>query len=147
MRYLRLMGVSIGVLPAMLGATTVQPDSSSRLPVSGIGTSTTLEIAAVLVGIIMLILILGWLIKRIGRFPTAGKGIVRILGGVSLGPRERVVVLEAGDKRILVGVAPGRVQTLCLLDNGTTEDGLAESYSKRGEFSSQLDAQLQDETK
>jgi len=99
-----------------------------------------------LAGVIILILVLGWLIKRVGHFPSAGKGMVRILGGVSLGPRERAVVLEAGNRRLLVGVAPGRVETLCMLDNTDTEYD-PQAGNSIEEFSSQLDAQLQDEKK
>ncbi len=140
MKYLRLLGVGIGVIPALLVAAPAQSESASKLPVSNIGTGGVLEMAAVLTGVILLILILGWLFKRIGNFPSAGKGMVRILGGVSLGPRERAVVLEAGDKRLLVGVSPGRVQTLCLLDNSVTDESV-------GEFSNKLDEQLQDGSK
>jgi flagellar protein FliO/FliZ len=139
MKLFPLLGVIIGVLPALVGAAPSQSESASKLSASAIGTSTALEMAAVLAGIILLILILGWMIKRIGNFPSAGKGMVRILGGVSLGPRERAVVIEAGEKRILVGVAPGRVQTLCMLENSDVDGEV--------EFSSQLDAQLQDEVK
>jgi flagellar protein FliO/FliZ len=139
MKLLKLLGVSIGVLPALVGAASTQADSASKLPASSIGASTALEMAAMLTGVILLILVLAWLMKRMGSFPSAGKGMVKILGGVSLGPRERAVVLEAGKKRILVGVAPGRVQTLCHLD-GSDEDTI-------GEFSDQLDAQLQSDEK
>ena len=61
---------------------------------------------------------LGWLVRRYGRLPVAGKGMVTILGGVSLGPRERAVVLQVGDARLLVGVAPGRVQMLHVIEGG-----------------------------
>jgi flagellar protein FliO/FliZ len=127
------------VLPAIVGATPAQTETASKLPASTIGGGTVLEMIAILTGVILLILILGWLIKRFGSFPAAGKGMVKILGGVSLGPRERAVVLEAGDKRVLVGVAPGRVQTLCML--GESDESSIE------EFSSQLDAQLQSDEK
>lgn len=143
MRYLTLLGVSISVLPALLAGAPVQSETSPKLPMSSFGASTALEMVAVLTGVVLLILILGWFIKRVGNFSSTGKGMVRVVGGVSLGPRERVVVIEAGDKRLLVGVAPGRVQTLCLLDNNVTEHLPADSDSEN-EFSNQLDAQLQD---
>ncbi len=139
MKLLSLLGVSISVLPALVGAASTQAESSSKLPATSIGTSTALEMTAVLTGVILLILVLAWLMKRLGSFPSAGKGMVKILGGVSLGPRERAVVVEAGNKRILLGVAPGRVQTLCVLDNNYEDSA--------GEFSDQLDAQLQSEEK
>ncbi|MCP4994529.1 MAG: flagellar biosynthetic protein FliO [Gammaproteobacteria bacterium] len=71
--------------------------------------------------VLALILGLGWLLKRYGRLPTAGKGGISILGGVSLGTRERAVLLQVENTRILVGVAPGRVETLHVLENGEHE--------------------------
>jgi len=63
-----------------------------------------------------LILAMAWLLKRSGRFQTGAGGGLRILGGLSMGSRERVVLIQAGDTQLLLGVAPGRVQTLHVLD-------------------------------
>lgn len=63
-----------------------------------------------------LIVGIAWLLKRTGRFQLAAGGGLRILGGLSMGARERVVLLQVGDTQLLVGVAPGRVQTLHVLD-------------------------------
>ena len=53
-----------------------------------------------------------WALKRFGVARSIGVSPVRVIGGASLGGRERVVVLEAGDQWIVVGVAPGRVNAL-----------------------------------
>ena len=63
-----------------------------------------------------LILAMAWLLKRSGRFQTGAGGGLRILGGLSMGSRERVVLIQAGETQLLLGVAPGRVQTLHVLD-------------------------------
>jgi flagellar protein FliO/FliZ len=63
-----------------------------------------------------LIVGIAWVLKRSGRFQLAAGGSLRILGGLSMGSRERVVLLQIGDTQLLVGVAPGRVQTLHVLD-------------------------------
>lgn len=63
-----------------------------------------------------LILALAWLLKRSGRLQMAAGGGLRILGGLSMGSRERVVLVQAGETQLLLGVAPGRVQTLHVLD-------------------------------
>lgn len=68
--------------------------------------------------VILLIFGLGWLVKRLGMVPGS-KGMVRILGGVSLGGRERALILEAEGRRILVGVAPGQVNFLMHLGEST----------------------------
>ena len=68
---------------------------------------------------LILLMIIGgaWLFKRYGQLPTLGKGLIRILGGVSVGPRERVMLLEVDNTRLLVGVAPGQIRTLHILDS------------------------------
>jgi flagellar protein FliO/FliZ len=63
-----------------------------------------------------LIVAIAWVLKRSGRFQMAAGGGLRILGGLSMGTRERVVLLQVGETQLLVGVAPGRVQTLHVLD-------------------------------
>ncbi|MCW8906274.1 MAG: flagellar biosynthetic protein FliO [Sedimenticola sp.] len=94
------------------------------LSASPLGSGAVLETAGGLLLILLLILGLGWLLRRFGRLPGAGKGGVSVIGGVSLGPRERAVLIEVGATRLLVGVAPGRVQTLHVLeDDGETSAG------------------------
>jgi flagellar protein FliO/FliZ len=39
-----------------------------------------------------------------------------------VGSRERVILLRAGDKHLLIGVAPGRVQTLHVFDQALQPD-------------------------
>jgi flagellar protein FliO/FliZ len=64
-----------------------------------------------------LILAMAWLLKRSGRFQMGAGGGLRILGGLSMGSRERVVLIQAGETQLLLGVAPGRVQTLHVLEH------------------------------
>jgi len=66
--------------------------------------------------VLALIMGLAWVLKRTGRFQMAAGGSLRILGGLSMGARESVVLLQVGDTQLLLGVAPGRVQTLHVLD-------------------------------
>ena len=63
-----------------------------------------------------LILGIAWILKRTGRFQLAAGGGLRVLGGLSMGTRERVVLVQVGETQLLLGVAPGRVQTLHVLD-------------------------------
>jgi flagellar protein FliO/FliZ len=66
--------------------------------------------------ILALIFGAGWVLKRTVNLPGGGKGLVKILGGASLGSRERIVVVEVEETRLVLGIAPGRVQTLHVLD-------------------------------
>ena len=70
--------------------------------------SVIMETALGLAVIILLIFALGWLLRRFGRLPTGSRGDISVIGGTSLGPRERAVLLQVGHTRLLVGVAPGQ---------------------------------------
>ncbi len=83
------------------------------------GTPTAGNLAQLVLGLILVLAVIvggAWLLRRYGQLPAAGHGALRVLGGVSLGPRERAVLIQLGDKQLLVGVAPGRVQTLHVFD-------------------------------
>lgn len=58
---------------------------------------------------------LAWVLKRFGATRAAGSAIVKVVGGVSVGGRERVLIIEAADQWIVVGVAPGRVNALATM--------------------------------
>lgn len=62
-----------------------------------------------------------WLLKRM--MPGAGsqQSSIRIVGGVSVGTRERVVVLEVAGRWLVVGVAPGQVNAIANLEVGSVQ--------------------------
>ncbi|PCI22413.1 MAG: flagellar biosynthetic protein FliO [Piscirickettsiaceae bacterium] len=67
------------------------------------------------VGLITILLIIGtiaWLVKRFSHFGNGQVGQMKIVAGLSVGHREKVVLIRAGEQHLLIGVAPGRVQTL-----------------------------------
>lgn len=65
-----------------------------------------------LLGIIGLILAAGWLTRRMqGRRGTSGRRI-RCVESFAVGTRDRVLLLDADGKRLLVGMGPGGMRTL-----------------------------------
>lgn len=55
-------------------------------------------------------------LRRIGGGNAHGAALLKVRGATAVGPRERVVLVEVGDKILVLGVAPGRVNTLHTLD-------------------------------
>lgn len=99
-------------------------ETSARLVESPLSTANLIDTALGLLLVLGLVLALAWLVKRYVQVPGIGKGQVQILGGVSLGAREKAVLLSVEGRRLLVGVAPGRVQTLVVLE-GAAEPAAA----------------------
>lgn len=69
--------------------------------------------------VIALVLVFGaialsaWLLRRYGptQMGTSGSSL-RVVGGVMVGQRERLVLVEVDDTWLIVGVAPGRVNAV-----------------------------------
>jgi flagellar protein FliO/FliZ len=104
--------------PLLLAAEAVAAapgEGSPPLAESPLSAGNLIETALGLVLVLGVMLALAWLVKRYVQVPGIGKGQVQILGGTSLGARERAVLLSVEGRRLLVGVAPGRVQTLLVL--------------------------------
>lgn len=53
-----------------------------------------------------------WFLRRFAPGQTGAQGVVKVVGGVMLGPRERLVVVEVGETWLLLGVGGGQVNTL-----------------------------------
>ena len=76
-----------------------------------------LQFALGLAVVLGLIVAAGWFMKRFHIGPSAA-GTVKVVAGASVGQRERVVVVEVGDKWLVLGVAPGRVNALHTMPRG-----------------------------
>jgi flagellar protein FliO/FliZ len=53
-----------------------------------------------------------WLLKRIAPRAYGSSSMLRVIAGAAVGQRERVVIVEVGTTWLVVGVAPGCVNTL-----------------------------------
>lgn len=58
-----------------------------------------------------------WLLQRINRRTFGKNTAIHIHSAVSVGPNERILLIEIADQWLLVGSAPGRVNTLLNFDN------------------------------
>ncbi len=100
-----LLGAWVALVPTLaMGAQNTAPQ------VTAFG-----SLFQALLGLIIVLAILFgflWLLRRLAPGRMGAQGVVRVVGGVMVGPRERVVVVEVGDDWLLVGVAAGHVSHL-----------------------------------
>jgi len=82
---------------------------------------------AVVLGVMVLI---AWTLKRMTPIGGSQASVARIVGGVSVGTRERVVVIEIADRWIVVGVAPGQVNALADIAAGSIDVPTGEAQSQ-----------------
>lgn len=93
--------------------SVLQSASSVNDPVS---TGYLGQLVVGLVIVLLCIVALAWIARRFNRLQSTPDGSLRLLGGMSMGARERIVLVQVGTRQLLLGVAPGRINTLHVLD-------------------------------
>lgn len=57
-----------------------------------------------------------WGMRKLGGITVNNAEKMRIVGGLSLGMREKVILLQVGKKQLILGVTPGRIDALHVLE-------------------------------
>lgn len=91
--------------PAYAQATTT--------PVAGVG-QMLLGLAAV----IALVFGMAWLARRLGVPMQDNSPLLKRVASLTVGPRERVLIIEAGDQWLVIGVTAQQIQTLHHMPKG-----------------------------
>ena len=113
---LGLSGTQASVPPAGASGQAGFAAPSPTLATSALpGAGHLLQTIAALCLVLGLLAALAWGLKRYGPRPVGGAAALRVAGVLSLGGRERIVVVELEQQWIVVGVAPGHVNTLATL--------------------------------
>jgi len=113
-------------LPGWALAATGEPARAepavAGLPGGGMLVQLTLGLAVVLV----LAVGLSWLLRR---YALPRGGLIRVVGGLPLGGRERLLLVEVDDTRLLLGITPQRIQTLHVLAPALSRPAAEPSFS------------------
>lgn len=90
---------------------------------SAVPGSPLLQVSGALFGIIAFILIAAWLAKRFGLAgKTAGTRGLKVSASTTLGPRERVVIVDVEDARLVLGITASNINVLHKLPPETVTD-------------------------
>ncbi len=114
MNFLRpYVGATLGVL-SFLVATSIfaAPAQTPPLPSSPVSLGGVLQVLLGLAVVLGTVAATAWLLKCFAPGQVSAGGAIRLIGGIAVGPKERVVVVEVGDTWLVVGVAPGQVTAL-----------------------------------
>ena len=82
--------------------TALDPVSSSYL----------FKLTLGLVFIVLLIFGLAWAMKKMQLTQHSNNGLINIVSAISVGHRDRIALIQVGKEQVLVGLTPGRMQTL-----------------------------------
>lgn len=105
--------------------------------------------ADVLQWLLALLIVLGlfWvfigLLRKSGGLSFAGKSQLSVICGLSVGVREKLVLVKVGEKQLLLGVTPGRIDKLLELEGDARLFQNLENPMDSGVFAQKLQQVLQ----
>ena len=103
--------VAAGAALAESGEVTANAAEGAASPLA-----TLLRLVAALLVVLLAFWVCARLMRRLAPGAVGGAGSnLRVVGALSLGQRERVVLVQVGDEQLLLGVSAGRVERLHLL--------------------------------
>ena len=82
----------------------------------GITAAHIAQVVAALLLVVVVIIGSALFMRRIGGLQSRLGSELRIITGLSLGARERLLLVQVGDKQLLIGVTPGCMRTLYVLE-------------------------------
>ncbi|HET7775838.1 MAG TPA: flagellar biosynthetic protein FliO [Azospira sp.] len=109
---------SLALLPTM-GWAQAAPASP------GLSGGSIVQAFVGLLIIIGLLLLATYFMRRLYGGRAFGQGPLKLLGGIAVGNRERILLVEVQDTWLVVGLAPGQIRTLHTLPKGELPQGMA----------------------
>lgn len=110
-------GLAASLIPA-LALAQAAPASSP-----GVSGGNVLQAFIGLLIILGLLLAAAYLMRRLYGGRPFGQGPMKLLGGIAVGNRERIVLVEVEDTWLVIGIGPGQIRTLHTLPKGELPHG------------------------
>ncbi|MFW5443661.1 MAG: flagellar biosynthetic protein FliO [Methylococcaceae bacterium] len=92
-------------------------------------------------GLIMVLMIFFacvWFVRKTGVLPVNAKQGMRVVGSISLGMREKLILVQVGEKQLVLGVTPGRIENLLVLEGSEQLHKEQSSRPGDGDFANKL---------
>ena len=75
-------------------------------------TQNILQTLLGLAAVIGMFLVMAWLVRRFSQGPGFGGKHLQLLAGISLGAKEKLLIVDAGGQQLLLGVTGQQIRTL-----------------------------------
>lgn len=79
-------------------------------------TGGTLRVTLAMILVLGAVMGAAWLARRLRGVSGASTSALEVMAQVSLGARERAVLIRVGERQVLIGVAPGNVRMLHVVE-------------------------------
>lgn len=117
----RIPSTTAGILTLL--APTLALAQSAPAATPGVSGSSVVQAFVGLLIIVGLLLLAAFFMRRIYGGRPFGQGPMKLLGGIAVGNRERILLVEVQDTWLIIGLAPGQIRTLHTLPKGELPQG------------------------
>lgn len=103
---------------ALLASETVIAATQAAGPAAATSGSLGGQLAQMVFGLLLvvgLIFALAWLLRRMQGATPRGGQVIDIVGSRTIGPRDRLLLVQVGKEQILIGHSPGNIEALHVL--------------------------------
>jgi flagellar protein FliO/FliZ len=120
--------MGLGCLSLLPTVQAADPDPTVLDPISF---GSVVQVLAGLAIVLAVFAVAVFLLKRLGRIRSLGAGGMRVVDSLSLGTRDRIVMVQIGDVQLLLGVTPGAIRSLHVFDQPVllSEPGDGETFA------------------
>lgn len=89
-----------------------QAAPTANLPKDPLSAGNLLSVFLGLTFVVALLLAAAWMIRRFQKIQAPREGALQVTAQLSLGLKERVILLRVGDENVLIGCTPGSIRPL-----------------------------------
>ena len=118
--------------PSISATDTIAITSVS--PELKVNTQMATSMGMSLIGVIAVILLLGWIVKRFN-WKTPNKQLIEVKATYNINPKERIVLVHVDNQLLVVGVTGQQMTLLHTINEQRTDMLLAEPSSRVKDFS------------
>ena len=100
--YTNTVIAACALAPALCGAGSSAP----------VGFGQALQVVLGLLVVLGMIVAAAWAARRLQAIRPQGRGRIRIIEGLAVGTRDKLLLVEVDGRRVLLGMSPGRITAL-----------------------------------
>ncbi|GEM_PF-1050951 len=126
----RLCGFLAGLMCAAYSSKSWAQATTVPAPTSSAG--SMLQMLLGLAVVLAVILAAAWFLRRIGMPHAASNHLLKPIGSLALGTRERIVVIEIADQWLVLGVTAQQISTLHTLSKCTPDADKSHGSARPG---------------
>ena len=109
-------GVTVVIFLFPFFSALANTTDSSKPAVEPVSVSNILQIFLWLAIVVSVIVFLTWMIKKVSGINANLSGTIKVVSGVHVGQREKIALVQVGEKQILVGITSTAITKLYELE-------------------------------